>query len=53
MSGIKDYKMVQVDRESKLSDDLKCHFLVTRSIDKTGSILYIMQELIDLNDPKH
>lgn len=53
LSGIKDYKMVQVDRESKLSDDLKCHFIQCRTIDKTGSILYIMQELIDFQNPDH
>ena len=53
LSGIKDYKMIQVDRESKLSDDLKCQFFATRTIDKTGALLYIMQELINLHDSKH
>ena len=40
--------MVQVDKESKLSDDLKSHFLVVKSIDKVAALLYIMQEIIDL-----
>jgi ATP-dependent RNA helicase DDX54/DBP10 len=48
ISGIKDYKMVQVDKESKLSDDLKSHFFVVKSIDKVAALLYIMQEIIDL-----
>jgi ATP-dependent RNA helicase DDX54/DBP10 len=50
ISGIKDYKMVQVDKESKLSDDLKSHFFVVKSIDKVAALLYIMQEVIDLKE---
>ena len=46
MSGIKDYKMVQVDKENKLSDDLKCHFFIVKSGEKVGMLLYIMQDLI-------
>ena len=34
--------MVQVDKDSKLSDDLKCHFLVLKSHEKLGTLLYIM-----------
>ena len=44
LSGIKDYKMVQVDKDSKLSDELKCHFFVLKSHEKVGLLLYIMQE---------
>jgi hypothetical protein len=29
--------MVQVDKENKLSDDLKCHFFIVKSGEKTGS----------------
>jgi len=42
LSGIKDYKMIQVDRDSKLSDDLKCHFFTVISHEKAGTLLYIM-----------
>lgn len=48
LSGIKDYKMVQVDKESKLSDDLKSHFLIVRTFEKIAALLFIMQELIEL-----
>jgi ATP-dependent RNA helicase DDX54/DBP10 len=46
LSGIKDYKMVQVDKENKLSDDLKCHFFIVKTGEKLGMLLYIMQDLI-------
>ena len=52
LSGIKDYKMLQVDKESKLSDDLKCHFYVIKSLEKTAALLYIMQEMIDLKSDR-
>jgi len=52
LSGIKDYKMIQVDRDSKLSDDLKCHFFVIKSHEKSAVLLYIMQELIEQQNPK-
>ena len=38
--------MIQVDRDSKLSDTLKCHFFVLKSHEKTAVLLYTMQELI-------
>ena len=53
LSGIKDYRMIQVDKESKLSDDLKLHFFIVRSGEKAASLLYIMRELIEFNNPKH
>jgi ATP-dependent RNA helicase DDX54/DBP10 len=46
LSGIKDYRIIQVDKESKLSDDLKLHFFVVRSGEKAASLLYVMRELI-------
>jgi len=53
LSGIKDYKMVQVDRDSKLSDDLKLHFFVVRSGEKEAAMIYIMEEMImQLKDKK-
>ena len=45
--------MVQVDKESKLSDELKCHFYVCRTIEKTALLLYTMQELIEFKNPQH
>jgi ATP-dependent RNA helicase DDX54/DBP10 len=52
LSGIKDYKMVQVDRDSTLSDDLKLHFFVARSQEKVGVLLYLMQDIILSNNPE-
>lgn len=46
LSGIKDYKMVQVDKDSKLSDDLKCHFVAMKSHEKMAALLFVMQEMI-------
>lgn len=47
LSGIKDYKMIHVDKESKLSDDLKLHFFVVRSAEKAAILLFVMRELIE------
>lgn len=44
--------MVQVDKDSKLSDELKCHFFVLKSHEKVGLLLYIMQEQIEAKQPK-
>jgi ATP-dependent RNA helicase DDX54/DBP10 len=52
LSGIKDYKMIQVDKDSKLSDDLKLHFLVVRTLEKTAILLYLLQEVILMKNPK-
>ena len=51
LSGIKDYRMIQVDKESKLSDDLKLHFFVVRSGEKPAALLYLMRELIEMPNP--
>lgn len=53
LSGIKEYRMIQVDKESKLSDDLKLHFMVVRTSEKAPALLYIMRELIEFANPKH
>ena len=42
--------MVQVDKESKLSDELKSHFFIVKSMDKIAALLYIMQEIIGFNE---
>ena len=46
LSGIKDYKIIQVDKESKLSDELKLNFFLVRSGEKAAALLYVMRELI-------
>jgi ATP-dependent RNA helicase DDX54/DBP10 len=46
LTGMKEYRMVQVDRDSKLSDQLKLHFYVVRSIEKDAALLYILREQI-------
>jgi len=42
LSGMKDYRMVQVDRDSKLSEALKLQFFIVRSNEKDAALLYIM-----------
>jgi len=46
LSGMKDYRMIQVDRDSKVSDQLKIHFLVCKSIEKEAVLLFILREQI-------
>jgi len=46
LSGMKDYKMVQVDRDSTLSELLKLHFLVLRSHEKEAALFYILNERV-------
>ena len=46
LSGMKDYRMVQVDRDSKLSDQLKLHFFVVRSVEKEASLMFVLREKI-------
>ena len=46
LSGMKDYRMVQVDRDSKLSDQLKLHFYCVRSAEKDAALFYILRELV-------
>ena len=50
MSGIKEYKMLQIDKDSKLSDDLVNNFFVVRSLEKTAALLFIMDDLIQTQD---
>jgi hypothetical protein len=40
--GIKEYKIIMVDKESKLSDDLKIHFFVARTSEKAATLLYML-----------
>ena len=44
--------MIQVDKDSKLSDTLKCHFFAVKTHEKTAVLLYIMQELISQQNEK-
>ena len=52
LSGIKDYKMVQVDKDSKLSDDLVNQFYIVKSLEKVACLLFIMQELIGCKEKR-
>lgn len=47
LSGMKDYRMVQVDKDSKLSDALKLHFFVVRSNEKDAALMYVINEHIE------
>lgn len=46
ISGIKEYKMIRLNKEYTLSDQLKCHYFVTRSSDKAAALLYLLREHI-------
>ena len=46
LAGIKDYRMVSVDKDNKLSDQLKIHFFVVRSNEKDAALLYLMRERV-------
>uniref|UniRef100_A0A7S3KPE4 RNA helicase n=1 Tax=Euplotes crassus TaxID=5936 RepID=A0A7S3KPE4_EUPCR len=46
LSGIGDYKMIKLHQEYTLSDQLKCHFFITRSTDKPAALLYLLKEHI-------
>ena len=44
--------MLHLDKDSKLSDDLKLHFFTIKSHEKIAALLYVMQELIEQKDQK-
>lgn len=46
LSGMKDYRMIQVDRDSKLSEFLKLHFYIVRSGEKEAALFYILRERV-------
>ena len=46
LAGIKDYRMVSVDRDNKLSDQLKIHFFICRSNEKEAALVYTMRERV-------
>lgn len=46
LSGMKDYRMVQVDKDSKLSDNLKLHFFVVKTNEKEAALMYVLNEHI-------
>jgi hypothetical protein len=43
---MKDYRMVQVDKDSKLSDNLKLHFFVVKTNEKEAALMYVLNEHI-------
>ena len=45
-TGIREYTFLQVDKESKISEKLLLHFLVTRSAEKYAALLYMLSKLI-------
>ena len=46
LSGIKDYKLIKLNQEYTLSDQLKLLFFVWRSNDKPAVLLYLLRDLI-------
>lgn len=47
LSGMKDYRLVQVDKDSKLSDNLKLHFFVCRSVEKEACLFWLLREKVE------
>jgi ATP-dependent RNA helicase DDX54/DBP10 len=50
LAGIKDYRMISVDRDNKLSELLKIHFFIVRSNEKEAALIYTMREKVKLNE---
>jgi ATP-dependent RNA helicase DDX54/DBP10 len=46
ISGISDYKLVKLDHEHRLSDDLKIDFYFMRTNDKIPALLFLLNEII-------
>lgn len=46
LAGIKDYRMISVDKDNKLSEQLKIHFFVCRSNEKEAALMYILRERV-------
>jgi len=46
LSGIWDYKLLKLDHEHRLSDDLKIDFFFCKSSEKIPALLYILNEII-------
>lgn len=46
LAGMKDYRMVQVDKDSKLSDSLKINFYVCRSVEKDAILLFTLRQKV-------
>ena len=46
LAGIKDYRMVTVDKDNKISDLLKIHFFVVRSNEKEAALIYTLREQV-------
>jgi hypothetical protein len=38
--------MIQVDKDSQVSDELKINCFIGRSMEKTAILLYILKELV-------
>jgi ATP-dependent RNA helicase DDX54/DBP10 len=50
LAGIKDYRLVQVDKDSKLSEQLKIHFFVCRTVEKEAVLMYILRERVQAGE---
>lgn len=50
MAGIKDYRMVSVDKDNKLSEQLKIHFFVVRSNEKEAALIYTLRERVQAGE---
>lgn len=46
LAGIKDYRMISVDKDNKLSEQLKIHFFTCRSNEKEAGLMYVLRERV-------
>ena len=49
-TGIRDYKLVMLDEESKIPDKLKIHMIYCRTEEKRLALLTLMRYVIDKNE---
>jgi len=50
ISGIQDYKLIKLDHEHQLSDDLKVDFMFVWTSDKVPALLFLLNEVVKKDD---
>lgn len=49
-TGVREYLFLQLDKESHISDKLILHFLITRSLEKYASLVYLLTKVVKNDD---
>jgi ATP-dependent RNA helicase DDX54/DBP10 len=47
--GIREYRYLQLDKESHISDKLILHFLISLSLEKYSALIYILTKIVKSN----